>query len=129
MNEGLVKICGVTNTEDAAAAAQLGADLVGINFYPVSPRYVPPEIAPAILAALDGKAEAVAVMVSPARQQLIDEPTALTGFGAVQWHDRDHEPRPWLNFSLIPAFAVQSTLDLTRIAAYIDLCRQAGCLP
>ena len=38
----LVKICGVTRPEDAALAAALGADLLGLNFHPPSPRYLDP---------------------------------------------------------------------------------------
>ena len=44
-----VKICGVTNYEDATASVDMGADLVGINFYPKSPRYVSPEKATKII--------------------------------------------------------------------------------
>jgi len=38
-----VKICGLTNYEDARAAMDMGADLLGFNFYPKSPRFVTPE--------------------------------------------------------------------------------------
>lgn len=46
----LVKVCGITTTEDAAAAADAGASALGFNFYPKSPRYVAPETAAEIIA-------------------------------------------------------------------------------
>ncbi len=43
-----VKICGLTTLEDAVMAVEAGADLLGFNFYPQSPRYIAPEAATAI---------------------------------------------------------------------------------
>jgi phosphoribosylanthranilate isomerase len=49
-----VKICGVTRPEDALLAVELGADYLGLNFFPASPRYVEPARAREIAAAVAG---------------------------------------------------------------------------
>lgn len=41
----IIKVCGITNAEDAAAAIEGGATAIGFNFYPRSPRYLSPESA------------------------------------------------------------------------------------
>lgn len=48
-----VKFCGFTNLEDAVAAVQLGADLLGFNFYAKSPRYISPQVCQTILQELE----------------------------------------------------------------------------
>ncbi len=48
----IVKICGVTTLDDALMAAEAGADMIGLNFYPQSPRRVEPAAAKKIAAAL-----------------------------------------------------------------------------
>jgi phosphoribosylanthranilate isomerase len=45
-----IKICGLTRAEDVIAASQMGADALGFNCYPGSPRYVPVETLPALAA-------------------------------------------------------------------------------
>jgi phosphoribosylanthranilate isomerase len=47
-----IKICGLTNLADALAAVEAGADYLGFNFYPRSPRYVTPEACARIVEAL-----------------------------------------------------------------------------
>jgi len=56
-----IKICGVTHPDDARAAVDAGADLVGLNFVPGSPRFLDIAAAEAISQALDGQTERVGV--------------------------------------------------------------------
>jgi phosphoribosylanthranilate isomerase len=54
-----VKICGITNLEDALAAVELGADFLGFNFFPKSPRHITTEQCAAIVRELKPKYPAV----------------------------------------------------------------------
>ena len=60
-----VKICGITRPGDALAAAQAGADAIGLVFYPPSPRYLSTERAVEIRDALPPFVQAVALFVNP----------------------------------------------------------------
>jgi phosphoribosylanthranilate isomerase len=59
-----VKICGITNYEDAIAAADMGADMLGFNFYPKSPRYLTPDDAVKIIDKLPGYVDIVGLFVN-----------------------------------------------------------------
>jgi phosphoribosylanthranilate isomerase len=59
-----VKICGITNAADALAAIEAGANLLGFNFYPKSPRHITEAIAAKIRPELPKKVEAVGIFVN-----------------------------------------------------------------
>lgn len=59
-----VKICGITNFEDAISAVELGADMIGFNFYKPSPRYISPKTACAIAEKIPATVLKVGVFVN-----------------------------------------------------------------
>jgi phosphoribosylanthranilate isomerase len=71
-----VKICGITNVEDALHAAEAGADAIGLNFYEGSPRFLSPESAGEIVAAVRQQYDAqrlqiVAVFVNATLEDIV----------------------------------------------------------
>ena len=80
-----VKICGLTNTEDALHAVKSGADYIGVITYPKSPRFTPKEKRIEIIKALEGyPVKKVAVVVNEGYEflkELLDE-----GFDLIQFH-------------------------------------------
>lgn len=82
----ILKICGITNAEDAAAAVEGGATAVGFNFWPRSPRYIAPEQAAAIPSAAGIRRVGVFVNEAPARIQKI---AALVRLDVAQLHGEE----------------------------------------
>lgn len=80
-----VKICGLTRVADARLAVELGADLVGLNFYPPSPRALEVDAARRIAEAVRGRALLVGVFVNRPRAE-IEEIDHAVGLDLLQFH-------------------------------------------
>lgn len=81
-----VKVCGITNYEDAAMALDLGADALGFNFYPSSPRYVDYAVARDIIRRLAPLATTVGVFVNVADPAEVDRSARAAGVQVLQLH-------------------------------------------
>ncbi len=81
-----VKICGVTNLEDALAAAEAGARMLGFNFYPKSPRYITPGEARRIVESLPPGVKGYGVFVNEEGPAVVKAVAREAGLSAVQLH-------------------------------------------
>ena len=80
-----IKICGVTNVKDASACSEVGASMLGFNFYPKSPRYIEPKIARRIIEAIPPGICAVGVFVDASAEK-IRNVVDVVGARCVQLH-------------------------------------------
>jgi phosphoribosylanthranilate isomerase len=123
-----VKICGVTTPADAVAAAELGADAVGLNFYPGSPRHIDAPTAEGILAALPPLLEAVAVFADEPWRRALRRANRFHRLLFVQMHGDEHLPDA-ISYRRIDAFRVRNRTGLRQITRYLDLAAVHGHLP
>ena len=80
-----VKICGITSPADGIAAADAGADMIGLMFCPQSPRHVSIEVAGQIAQAVPPFVVKVGVFVS-ASEELVAEAIASCGLSLLKFH-------------------------------------------
>ena len=112
-----VKICGITNYEDAAAAVDMGADLLGFNFYHKSPRYIAKEKAAEIISKLPAFVDVAGVFVNTSFEK-IQEIIDLCRLDWVQFHG-DEDPQfcqqfVSLNVKTMKAIGVKDKNDVER---------------
>jgi len=114
----LVKICGITNIDDALAAVAAGAGALGFNFYKPSPRYITPESAREIVEQLPPSVLTVGVFVNEESATHIADEAGIT---ALQLHG-DESPGYCRELAaeryVIKALAVSNNFDVDVIKSY-----------
>ena len=100
-----VKICGITTVADARLAVRAGADLIGLNFYPSSPRCVSEITAKAIRSVLPQHVRCVGVFVNAERERIATYVRSLS-LDAIQFHG-DEDAAALTNWSVTTIKAVR----------------------
>ena len=120
-----VKICGITNLEDALAALFSGADAIGFVFYRKSPRFIEPLKARNISRILPKKILRVGVFVND-KEKTVKKIAKLCNLDMLQFHG--NEPAVYCDkfkgYKVIKAFRVKNEINLEEISKY----KVFGCL-
>jgi len=116
-----VKICGITNYQDAKAAVDMGADLLGFNFYPDSPRYVTIDQATKIINKLPAFIDVAGVFVNASMKNILETISGCQ-LNWIQLHG-DEAPEfcqkfVSLNVKTMKAIRVKNQTDITKAEKY-----------
>ena len=112
-----IKICGITNREDAFAAITCGADALGFVFYAKSPRSVTPETARSIISSLPPLVTTVGVFVDDDMETL-ENIISYAGLDIVQLHGVESPEYVNLSRKTIKAIRVKDLADLEILNQY-----------
>lgn len=123
-----VKICGLTTSEDLAAAIEAGTRYVGFNFFPKSPRYVDLETA-AQLASETPVGVAKVALVVDATDAFLDDLTARVAIDMIQLHgqetpERVSEVKARYGLPVIKAIGIAGPKDVAKIDVYARVADQ-----
>jgi phosphoribosylanthranilate isomerase len=119
-----VKICGITSVGDAQTVAEAGADAVGLNFYPRSPRFVGLDRAREIARSLPREVAKVGVFVNSTPDE-VRRALETVGLDLVQLHG-DETPDDLRHMSDLPLIRAQRLGEggLKPVHDYLDACRK-----
>jgi len=114
-----IKICGITNIEDAMLSAKFGADLLGFNFYTKSKRFIEPNSAKKIIEKLDPSIKCVGIFVNEDIESIRRAAEECSLF-AVQLHGNETPEfivklRQIIDAKIIKAFRVDADFDLNEL--------------
>lgn len=117
-----VKICGITNLEDAQIAIDSGADAIGFNFYRDSKRFVDERDAAVIIQRIQGAITTVGVFVNHSIAEIL-ETQSIAKFDVIQLHGDEtqrfvNELRSETNSKIIKAFRVSAEFDVESVDRY-----------
>ena len=113
-----IKICGLTKPEQAFSCVEMGADLIGLNCWNGSSRYIIPEIISEIVSELPESARTVGVFVNESPDS-INNVMKQTGMDLVQLHgDEAVETCEKLEFPWFKAFRVSPKFKMSLIKHY-----------
>ena len=115
-----IKICGITNSNDALACSAAGVDMIGLNFYEQSPRYIRPVQARTIARTLPSNTQAVGIFVDTPVEE-IRRVARDVGLRMVQLHGFESpEICAGLarDFEIIKALRIDGGFDAQRASAY-----------
>jgi phosphoribosylanthranilate isomerase len=113
-----VKICGITNLEDALTSIEAGADALGFVFYPLSPRHIFPEQAADIIRCLPSFVQTVGLFVDE-EQSVVNTTADQCGLDIVQLHGKETpEYCEYVRRRVIKAFRVKDITTLDSLVQY-----------
>jgi len=117
-----IKICGLSTPETMYAALDAGADMIGLNFHPRSPRFVTPERAAELAAMARGRAAIVALLVDPSLEQAAELAERLQP-DWLQLHGRETPEqlraiKAATGLPVIKALGIAAAHDLAAVAEY-----------
>jgi len=122
MSSVLIKICGISTVETMAATLDAGADMVGLNFHPKSPRRVEPVLAAELASAARDRTLVVALAVDPSDERLTEiermvSPDLWQLHGA-ETPERVHAVAARFGRPVMKALGVSATADLVAVQAF-----------
>ncbi len=114
-----VKICGITNQDDALASVDAGCDALGFLFYKRSPRAITPEEAAKIIKKLPKQVIKIGVFVNE-KEGTVRRISNLCKLDILQFHGEESAEycRKFEGYKIIKVFRIRNKMDLKRVMKY-----------